>query len=193
MVEMNPDLREELVKLGQELYEGDITRKGYDKRLTQLLSRYNVVPGEAYPGEPSTADMETAHTFPPITSNSGLETKADAQDVHIGAGIGDSIITFTEPPCRPASGQTLRAANSASPSVAQKPSALGHGFSKTEAFIKEWTPFLLVSSYFIFSTCLYMLCNGQLVSIFWFIYLVTNFYIAGSTVCCSPLVTLLYG
>lgn len=49
-------------------------------------------------------------------------------------------------------------------------------------FIHEWTPFLLVMSYFVFSTCLYMFCTEQLISVFWFIYLTTNFYIAGSTV-----------
>ncbi|KAL6717678.1 hypothetical protein ACLMJK_005593 [Lecanora helva] len=49
-------------------------------------------------------------------------------------------------------------------------------------FIHEWTPFLLVMSYFVFSTCLYMFCTDNLISIFWFIYLTTNFYIAGSTV-----------
>ena len=49
-------------------------------------------------------------------------------------------------------------------------------------FIHEWTPFLLIASYFVFSTCLYMFCTEELISIFWFIYLTTNFYIAGSTV-----------
>jgi cellulose synthase/poly-beta-1,6-N-acetylglucosamine synthase-like glycosyltransferase len=50
------------------------------------------------------------------------------------------------------------------------------------AFIQEWTPFVLVLSYFVFSTCLYMICTAQLITTFWFIYLITNFYIAGSTV-----------
>jgi hypothetical protein len=184
MAEMNPDLRDELVKLGQELYEGDITRKGYDKRLTQLLSRYDVVPGEAYPTDKITSDLETKYTFPPTTSNSGLEAKAEAQDTHLRAGFGESTISFAEPPCRPASSHTLPRADYTSLSAGQQRSALIRAFTKTEVFIKEWTPFLLVSSYFIFSTCLYMLCNGELVSIFWFIYLVTNFYIAGSTVYC---------
>ena len=49
-------------------------------------------------------------------------------------------------------------------------------------FVHEWTPFLLVLSYFVFSICLYMFCTEKLISIFWFIYLTTNFYIAGSTV-----------
>ena len=55
-------------------------------------------------------------------------------------------------------------------------------FRNTGNFVHEWTPFLLVSSYFVFSTCMYTFCTEQLISIFWFIYLTTNFYIAGSTV-----------
>ncbi len=54
--------------------------------------------------------------------------------------------------------------------------------TKIQAFIMEWTPFLLVTSYFAFSISLYMICTDQLVAIFWWIYLATNFYIAGSTV-----------
>ena len=53
---------------------------------------------------------------------------------------------------------------------------------KTSAFITEWTPFLLVASYYVFSTCLYMYCSDGLIAIFWFIYMTTNFYIAGATV-----------
>jgi DMAP1-binding Domain len=182
MAEMNPDLREELVQLGQELYEGDITRKGYEKRLNQILSRYDVVLGESYPGDSSTADVETAYNVPPITNNSGLDAETEAQDAHLSAGVCDPIINFTESPCRPTLSHSLSGANISSPSFKQPRSALIQAFTKTEAFIREWTPFLLVSSYFIFSTCLYMLCNGELISIFWFIYLFTNFYIAGSTV-----------
>ncbi|KAJ4987805.1 glycosyltransferase family 2 [Stagonosporopsis vannaccii] len=50
------------------------------------------------------------------------------------------------------------------------------------SFLSEWTPFCLVASYFIFSTCLYMYCSEGLIAIFWFIYMCTNFYIAGATV-----------
>lgn len=48
--------------------------------------------------------------------------------------------------------------------------------------ISEWTPFGLVASYYVFSVCLYMYCSEGLIAIFWFIYMCTNFYIAGSTV-----------
>lgn len=49
-------------------------------------------------------------------------------------------------------------------------------------FTDEWTPFLLVASYFVFSVCLYCFCTQSLIEFFWFAYLTTNFYIAGSTV-----------
>lgn len=52
----------------------------------------------------------------------------------------------------------------------------------TIGFTDEWTPFLLVVSYFIFSVCLYCFCTQSLIEFFWFAYLTTNFYIAGSTV-----------
>lgn len=53
---------------------------------------------------------------------------------------------------------------------------------KADAFITEWTPFTLVVSYFVFSVCLYLICTPKLISVFWFIYLITNSYIAASTV-----------
>jgi cellulose synthase/poly-beta-1,6-N-acetylglucosamine synthase-like glycosyltransferase len=66
---------------------------------------------------------------------------------------------------------------------------LGHRVSRfynaarlLENFIQEWTPCLLVLSYFSFSTCIYMICTPELIMVFWFIYLITNFYIAGATV-----------
>lgn len=48
--------------------------------------------------------------------------------------------------------------------------------------IQDWTPFLLVASYFIFSVCIYMLATSGITEIFWFVYLMTNTYIAGATV-----------
>jgi cellulose synthase/poly-beta-1,6-N-acetylglucosamine synthase-like glycosyltransferase len=53
---------------------------------------------------------------------------------------------------------------------------------KASAFVSKWTPFGLVSSYFVFSICMYMYCSDGLIAIFWFIYMCTNFYIAGATV-----------
>ena len=194
MAKMNPDLKEELVRLGQELYEGDITRNDYDKTLTQLLSRYDAVPGEAYHVEHRVEDPDIAYTFPPTTNHSGLEARAsqaEASDFGLMTGIDDSIVTFTEPPCRPTSTYTHHTAESTSLSVA--PQKVTSILASAEAFVKDWTPCLLVCSYFIFSTCLYMLCNGELISIFWFIYLVSNFYIAASTVRSYTSKTFLYG
>ena len=48
--------------------------------------------------------------------------------------------------------------------------------------IQEWTPFLLVLSYFVFSICLYTICTQKWIQAFWFTYLCTNTYIAGATV-----------
>ena len=48
--------------------------------------------------------------------------------------------------------------------------------------IQEWTPFLLVVSYFVFSISLYTICSQKWMKAFWFIYLCTNTYIAGATV-----------
>lgn len=58
----------------------------------------------------------------------------------------------------------------------------GHIIRILEKVVKEYTPFCLVASYFIFSTSLYLICTPHLIALFWFIYLITNFYIAGSTV-----------
>lgn len=48
--------------------------------------------------------------------------------------------------------------------------------------VQDWTPFLLVLSYFVFSVCIYTIATGSIIAIFWFIYLMTNTYIAGATV-----------
>src|SRR5690242_13750564 len=58
----------------------------------------------------------------------------------------------------------------------------GQVAGKVSSFLSEWTPFCLVASYFIFSTCMYMYCSEGLIAVFWFIYMSTNFYIAGATV-----------
>lgn len=49
------------------------------------------------------------------------------------------------------------------------------------AFIQRWTPSLLVLSYCITSTCIYVVCTRKLTEVFWFLYLCTNFYIAGNS------------
>jgi cellulose synthase/poly-beta-1,6-N-acetylglucosamine synthase-like glycosyltransferase len=74
-----------------------------------------------------------------------------------------------------------------SPAINEKPTAKGNltapnRLAKASSFISEWTPFGLVASYYVFSVCLYMYCSNGLIAIFWFIYMCTNFYIAGTTV-----------
>ena len=58
----------------------------------------------------------------------------------------------------------------------------GDFVERVSSSLSEWTPFCLVASYFVFSTCLYMYCSEGLIAVFWFIYMCTNFYIAGATV-----------
>lgn len=53
---------------------------------------------------------------------------------------------------------------------------------RASAWIHEWTPFMLVVSYFVFSVCLYLICSKKLIAAFWFVYMATNFYIASATV-----------
>lgn len=53
---------------------------------------------------------------------------------------------------------------------------------KFSSFISDWTPFCLVVSYYVASTSIYMYCSDGLIAIFWFIFMCTNFYIAGMTV-----------
>lgn len=48
-------------------------------------------------------------------------------------------------------------------------------------FVHEWTPFLLVATYFTTSIFAYMLFPAKLTEVFWFIYNFTNFIIAAST------------
>jgi hypothetical protein len=64
----------------------------------------------------------------------------------------------------------------------QSPGTAGDALLLVSNFIHARTPFFLVCSYFVFSTAIYMVCSDALVGIFWFIYMATNFYIAGSTV-----------
>jgi hypothetical protein len=56
-----------------------------------------------------------------------------------------------------------------------------HVCRRASNFIHEWTPFLLVATYFITSVFAYMLFPPKLTEIFWFIYNFTNFITAAST------------
>ena len=93
----------------------------------------------------------------------------------IGIAIPDHPLGFPY-------GKTASAAENVTPEPHHRRSRLHDALYRAQSLIQEWTPFFLVLSYFIFSTCLYMICDQSLIAIFWFIYLTTNFYIAGSTV-----------
>jgi cellulose synthase/poly-beta-1,6-N-acetylglucosamine synthase-like glycosyltransferase len=49
-------------------------------------------------------------------------------------------------------------------------------------WLLEWTPFILVTTYFIVSTAIFVLCNAQTIKVFYFFYMCTNFYIAATCV-----------
>lgn len=55
-------------------------------------------------------------------------------------------------------------------------------FTTASDGVQDWTPFVLVLSYFVFSTTIYMNATSGITEIFWFIYLMTNTYIATATV-----------
>ena len=55
-------------------------------------------------------------------------------------------------------------------------------FRMVNESVQDWTPFLLVASYFVFSVCVYMVATVGVMKVFWFVYLMTNTYIASATV-----------
>ena len=67
-------------------------------------------------------------------------------------------------------------------STVEKNRTTSNTWGKASFFISDWTPFGLVASYYVFSVCLYMYCSNGLIAIFWFVYMCTNFYIAGTHV-----------
>ena len=61
MAEDNPQLQQKLRELDQELEEGEITQKGYQKRRTLLLSQYLAPPSESARGLRVHSPDDTAH------------------------------------------------------------------------------------------------------------------------------------
>lgn len=53
---------------------------------------------------------------------------------------------------------------------------------KISNFMFEWTPFVLVSTYYIACTCLYTAMSEEVIKIFYFFYMSVNFYVACCTV-----------
>ena len=53
---------------------------------------------------------------------------------------------------------------------------------KCSNFLFEWTPFILVLTYYVASTALYTSANEDAIKVFYFFYMSVNFYIAACTV-----------
>ena len=63
--------------------------------------------------------------------------------------------------------------------------ALHHGLMRASNFLTEWTPFLLVASYFVFSVSLYAMCTETWIAIFWLVDIknsMTNADLPGSSI-----------
>lgn len=48
-------------------------------------------------------------------------------------------------------------------------------------WLLDWTPFIMVFTYFVVSTAIFCMCNAEAIKVFYFFYMSTNFYIAA---CC---------
>ncbi|KAF2845160.1 glycosyltransferase family 2 protein [Plenodomus tracheiphilus IPT5] len=53
--------------------------------------------------------------------------------------------------------------------------------AQVSAFLINSTPFCLVASYFVFSTCFYMVCSEQIIGALWYTYMITNTYLSVAT------------
>lgn len=60
--------------------------------------------------------------------------------------------------------------------------AIRSGTSALSDWILDWTPFVLVVTYFIVTTAIFVLCNEGTIKVFYFFYMATNFYIAATCV-----------
>lgn len=104
----------------------------------------------------------TIHDAPNSISHGSIDEKQRVSRIH----------TQNEVASLPNRGQKLKTPMSIT---------IRNTFGRASNFIHEWTPFLLVSSYFISSIFAYMLFPKKLLEVFWFIYNFTNFIIAAST------------
>lgn len=168
MVTPEAEFEEEIVRLGGELFDGSTSHQDHDRRLRELQAKYDL---ETSAHNFDTEQRKYSFEFdsdPALRPASSLEHQRKTS----ATKIEESYYGFSYD----------RMPSSVAPKTTLQVGKLKETVSKIERFIKEWTPFSLVASYFVFSTCLYMICSGRMISIFWFIYLTTNFYIAGSTV-----------
>lgn len=78
----------------------------------------------------------------------------------------DCVITVAEEPVSSSASVNDLSSPSETEKAVEQPK--GPTFlEKASAWITEWTPFGLVASYFVFSTCLYMVCSDGLIAVFW--------------------------
>jgi hypothetical protein len=70
----------------------------------------------------------------------------------------------------------------ASSSSKQLTSGIGGLFSWFSNWLFDWTPFILVLTYYITSTAIYTSASAGTIKVFYFVYMSVNFYIAGYTV-----------
>jgi hypothetical protein len=59
---------------------------------------------------------------------------------------------------------------------------IAYASARSSALVWEWTPFCLVASYFVFSTCIYMVCSEKMIEVLWYVYMLTNTYVSMVTV-----------
>ncbi|RMJ15388.1 hypothetical protein CDV36_004901 [Fusarium kuroshium] len=116
MAELNPELQEKLEELDRELEEGDITQKGYQKRRTQLFSKFLGSPppqvaalSDSQPGLRIHSPDDSAHP-----SSDGHRAAAFAA---LGSGSGPVPDSPDSPMYRPSSayGPPSRASNPPEP------------------------------------------------------------------------------
>lgn len=78
----------------------------------------------------------------------------------------DCVITVAEEPVSSAASVDLASSSAEAEKAVEQPKSPTF-LEKASAWITEWTPFGLVASYFVFSTCLYMVCSDGLIAVFW--------------------------
>lgn len=78
--------------------------------------------------------------------------------------------------------EPVRLSLNASSSVASLRNKLSYVCATVSALTWEWTPFSLVASYFVFSTCIYMVCSAKMIEVLWYVYMLTNTYVSMVTV-----------
>ncbi|ORY09759.1 N-acetylglucosaminyltransferas-like protein [Clohesyomyces aquaticus] len=80
------------------------------------------------------------------------------------------------------SSDSVRRSVPGSSNIALLRSTLSYASARTSFFVSDWTPFILVTSYFVFSTTIYMVCTPKAIEILWYVYMLTNMYVSMVTV-----------